>query len=323
MTGRYVSTLVMTLAVAMLPALAAGQATEAVSKKAAAARGERLTIALISEDQTRSQEWTKPFMVAAFEDQLLRAGRFRVLSRSELAAVVKEQTLSASGFVDPALAVKIGKAASANYVIVVKQIGYVLEKRPLRKSLLTLNMQAQVIDTQSAELIHSTTYSDKFEVGSSGLGQAAVGLVRPNNAPPSVAEPVLTEPYRQSVERFATSFTSEVASIVPLDAIIAAVLGTRIAITGGAELGIREGAEFELLEEGEEIKVGDTVLGSATKLIGRVKVTKVEPKLAWVTLMKTYNEAEREDPSPVLAKVLKGQLARMVRVTTPAKGGGQ
>jgi curli biogenesis system outer membrane secretion channel CsgG len=85
---------------------AAAQATDAVAQRAASQRGGRLTIALISEDHTGKHEWTKPFMTAAFEDKLLAAGRFRVLSRSELDAVMAEQKISVSGFVPGGITVR-------------------------------------------------------------------------------------------------------------------------------------------------------------------------------------------------------------------------
>lgn len=284
---------------------AAAQATDAVAKRAAAARGERLTIALISEDHTGKQEWTKPFMTAAFEDKLLAAGRFRILSRSELEAVMTEQKIAVSGFVDPAQAVRIGKAASANYVVVVKQLGHEQERTTFPPGAkVTLNLQAQVIDTETAELVHSETYGESYRIG--GLGKWF------ENQAEAAREPAVTKPYRESVEKFASAFTVKVAAAVPLDAIVAAVTGGRIAITGGAEVGLREGAEFDIIEEGEPIRVGGQILGYDSKTIGRVKVTKVEPKLAWVELVRTFDDGGKEDVTPMVSKIKQGQLARMV-----------
>src|SRR4051812_6419511 len=247
-------------------ASARAQAPEAVSRRAQAARGEKLTIALIPEDHTQGNEWTKPYLTAAFEDKLLAAGRFRVLSRTELAAILKEQRLSATGFVDPASAVKIGKAASASYVVVVKQLGYVRQKSAFAAEQVTVNVQAQVIDTVSSELIHSKSYSDKIKL--EGNWQGVLRDPKTTTAPPP------DKPYRAAVDKIAEDFTQELATMVPIDAIIAAVSGPRIAISGGGELGIREGVEFEVIDEGEPIKVGDKILGYDSKKIGRLRVTK-------------------------------------------------
>lgn len=288
-----------------LATTAAAQATDAVARRAAAARGARLTIALIAEDQTGERDWTKPFMTAAFEDKLLAAGRFRVLSRSELDAVLAEQKMAVSGFVDPAQAVRIGKAASANYVVVVKQLGHEQERTVLPPGVkVTLNLQAQVIDTETAELVYSETYGKSYRI---------TGIIDWfEDQAKAARKPEVTRPYREAVENFATAFAAKVAAAVPLEAIVATVTGGRIAITGGAEVGLRAGAEFDIIEEGPEIVVAGQLLGHDSKTIGRVKVTKVDPKLAWVEVVRTFDDGGKEDATPDVSKIQPGHLARMV-----------
>ncbi len=302
MNTRLQKPMLVAAALLAFAAPAAAQATDAVAARAA--RGGRLTIALISEDHTGKHEWTKPFMTAAFEDKLLAAGRFRVLSRSELDAVMAEQKISVSGFVDPAAAVRIGKAASANYVVVVKQLGNEQERTVIPPGTkITLNLQAQVIDTETAELVASESFGDSYRI--TGLGDWF------KDQKTAAQAPEVTRPYRTSIDKFAAGFTTKVAAAVPLDAVVAAVTGGRIAITGGAEVGLREGTEFEIIEEGEPIRVGGEILGYDSRTVGRVRVTKVEPKLAWVQIVKTFDDAGKDDPAPDAAKIKVGMLARM------------
>ena len=113
-------------------------------------------------------------MVAAFEDRLLAAGRFRVLSRTELDAILAEHKLSVSGLIDPTLAVKVGKAASANYVVS-QQLGMDVERSRFRipgvpletnigRNKVNLNLQAQVMDTESTEIVHSQSLTKSIEL---------------------------------------------------------------------------------------------------------------------------------------------------------------
>ncbi len=289
------------------------QAREAVAKRAAS--GEKLGIALIPVDQTGQNEWAKPLMSAAFEDALLTAGRFRVLTRTELNAVKSEQILSASGMIDPAKAVALGKGLAANYVLVVRQLALDSQKQTSAVNTATkrvlgfgrdrttynVNLQAQVIDAETTEVVQSESFNEVIEFSTTIVqGQ------------PTSTDPKVTAPYRAALDKFAKSFTSKIASAVPLDALVALASGGRIAITGGSEVGTREGAEFEIIEEGEPIRVGGQIIGYDSKTIGRAKVNKVEPKLAWVQLLKTFDDSGKEDPSPVVAKVKQGMLARMV-----------
>jgi hypothetical protein len=294
-------------------ATAGAQAAGAVAKRAAS--GEKLSIALIPVDQTNRNEWTKALINAAFEDALLKAGRFRVLSRTELAAVKSEQILSTSGLIDPAKAVALGKGVAANYVIVVRQLALDETKSSnpvtsftrglginVDRSTTTynINLQAQVIDTETTEVVHSDSFNEVLQLSRTVINNQSM-----------TTDPKITAPYRQAVDKFAGAFTTTIAATVPLDAVVAAVTGNRIAINGGAEVGLREGNEFDIIEEGDPIRVGGEIIGYDSKTVGRVRVTKVEPKLAWVQLVKTFDDSGKDDAAPNIAKIKVGMLARM------------
>src|SRR4051812_15983322 len=85
---------------ALLATTADAQATESLQNKATS--NAKLRIALVVGDVTRTNTRDSgPNIRAAFEDAMLRAGRFVTLSR-EAGALEKEQRLAASGAVDPA-----------------------------------------------------------------------------------------------------------------------------------------------------------------------------------------------------------------------------
>ena len=52
-----------------------------------------------------------------FVTELVKSGRFRVVEREQLAALMQEKNLSISGDVDPKTAVRIGKLLGVNYLL--------------------------------------------------------------------------------------------------------------------------------------------------------------------------------------------------------------
>ena len=289
---------------------ASGQANESIAARSKKA-GSKLSIALVSIDQ--SHAWTKPVMTASFEDALLKAGRFKVLSRSELDAVMGEQHLSTTGMIDPASAVKLGKAMAANYVLVVKQLT-IDAKQGMnaaatifgigkKTTTYTLNLQAQVLDTESTELVQSESFTKTIELSAKIMGSQQ-----------TEQDPSITGPYKAALDEFATSFTTKLAATLPLEALVVMVRDAKnIALNVGMDLGLRPGSLFELVEEGEPIKgPGGEVLGYDSHVVGLVKVVRVEAKLTWTELVKTVGRDGTEDAMPDVAKVKQYLVAKMV-----------
>lgn len=52
-----------------------------------------------------------------FVTELVKSGKFRVIEREQLAALMEEKNLTLSGDVDPATAVKVGKLLGVNYLL--------------------------------------------------------------------------------------------------------------------------------------------------------------------------------------------------------------
>ena len=56
-------------------------------------------------------------MQDVFVTELVKSGKFRVVEREQLAALMQEKNLTLSGDVDPATAVRIGKLLGVNYLL--------------------------------------------------------------------------------------------------------------------------------------------------------------------------------------------------------------
>lgn len=56
-------------------------------------------------------------MQDVFVTELVKSGRFRVVEREQLAALMQEKNLALSGDIDPSTAVKVGKLLGVNYLL--------------------------------------------------------------------------------------------------------------------------------------------------------------------------------------------------------------
>ena len=95
-----------------------------------------------------------------FVTELVKSGKFRVVEREQLAALMEEKNLTLSGDIDPATAVKVGKLLGVNYLLT----GAVTEfgntdvsgggfgvSAGKRKFVAALN--ARLIDTSTGEIV--------------------------------------------------------------------------------------------------------------------------------------------------------------------------
>lgn len=304
-----VGALVVAALVVCTASSAFAQASEALAARSQKTGG-KLTIALIPIDAKNN--WTKPIMAASFEDSLMKAGRFKVLSRSQLDAVMAEQHLGTEGLVDPTQAVKIGKALAANYVLVVKQLSIDSKKSVSavtsftgfgkKKTTYTLNLQAQVMDAETTELVQSESFTKVIELSATVL-----------EGKQTEEDPSVTGPYKSALDEFAGAFTTKLAAALPLEALVVMVRDAKnIALGVGTDAGLRVGTEFELFEEGQPIKApnGD-ILGYDSRKVAVVKVSRVEAKLTWAELLTTFAADGTAESTPDVGKVKQYLVAKM------------
>ena len=105
-----------TLCAVLLAALVVPVLANAAGDKAAKPR-----IAVLEFKNKADNQWWYHGGAAAAQDvfvtELVKSGKFRVVEREQLAALMQEKGLSLSGDVDPKTAVKIGKLLGVNYLL--------------------------------------------------------------------------------------------------------------------------------------------------------------------------------------------------------------
>src|SRR5687768_3582418 len=110
---KRISTLV--LCAALLLAVAA------VSAAPLAAAGDKPRIAVLEFKNKADNQWWYSGGAEAAQDvfvtELVKSGKFRVVEREQLAALMQEKNLALSGDLDPATAVRAGKLLGVHYLL--------------------------------------------------------------------------------------------------------------------------------------------------------------------------------------------------------------
>jgi curli biogenesis system outer membrane secretion channel CsgG len=95
--------------------------TVAVSVASAADKSEKPRIAVLEFKSKADNQWWYSSGATAMQDvfvtELVKSGKFRVVEREQLAALMDEKNLAISGDIDPSTAVKIGKLLGVNYLL--------------------------------------------------------------------------------------------------------------------------------------------------------------------------------------------------------------
>lgn len=211
--------------------------------------------------------------------------KFRVLSRDKgtLNALIDEQNFAQSDFAKGDAADK-GELSNANYLILptVTDFKFYRSHKALpnfdskfkRTDSGLLLVSAQMLDTTTGQIV--TTFSLK----SSFVTKSAIVNAK-GGRPSSV---YFTKMAKDVSGKLATQF---VAQVYPMKVIKRTANGQLI-INRGQDGGLKKGDKLVVFSAGEELIDPDTgeSLGSSEEYIGEVSVTRINPKITYVKIIK-------------------------------------
>ena len=149
-------------AVAMAVAFAAVASVAPV-----AAQDSKPRIAVLEFKNKADNQWWYSGGAEAAQDvfvtELVKSGRFRVVEREQLAALMQEKNLALSGDIDPSTAVKAGKLLGVKYLLTGAVTEYGAQETGAHgayrvgfsagKKTFTAAMNARIIDTDTGEIV--------------------------------------------------------------------------------------------------------------------------------------------------------------------------
>lgn len=246
-------------------------------------------------------------------NQLVNEGTYRVIERSALDKVIKEQNFSNSDRANTATAAKIGALLGTDVIIVgdVTQFGrddknyggggggghwgsYGLGGLGLHKAKAVVEVTARMVDVNTGEILASVTgHGESKRSSSDMLGGGASGWAGGGGhldmGSSNFSQSILGEAVKQSVDQLATNLDAKsptlpapeapkVAAPPPLDGLVADATGDEIIVNVGSSAGVKVGDKLAITRVSRTIK--DPVTGKPLKTIespvGFITITSVD-----------------------------------------------
>jgi hypothetical protein len=197
----------------------------------------------------------------------LQTGRFRLIERTQLAAVLKEAAFEQNGLVDEATAVTLGRQLGATYVLVGSYSGALAHAAEVQEHLFGKDTRVDFYPAKLEVRLRLVRTED-------GTIQEPILLTATAKAPQASAA------FELLMEDFTRALEHELALRYPLNGYVVRVLsGQELLCDLGREQGVREGDVFTLLATGEEAihpVTGKPVPGER-KVLGELLVTDAGP----------------------------------------------
>ncbi len=225
--------------------------------------------------------------------ELVKSGRYRVIEREQLAAIMQEKHLSLSGDIDPKTAVKFGKMLGVEYLIAgaVTELGVTdrganvpggllrgLPSVNVRSQKAEAALDARAFSTSTGEIVWADSARDETSDASVyvfGAGGGANDRGKVDKLMRPVVQKLASSFSKADVKSSGLGGASDASGI---SGKIANVDGGTIYVNVGSEAGVKEGDEFNVMRVGKQIKDPDTgeVLGAEESKVGRVRITAVK-----------------------------------------------
>jgi TolB-like protein len=252
-------------AVSVLPATASAVSTKTnlliVTKKydpnTLTQVGSRLAVAVLPFDTDKNAAHQKDAVTNEMINELVGLRRFKVIERSAIDKIVAEQKMQASGFVDDRSAVKLGKIAGADALV----IGSVTSAGK------NIKISARLVDVETAEtLIAQDVTADNESQEAIDAAIANVATLLYNELPIIEGDIIKVDPDELYID------------------------------IGGLN-GVRKGTKCVVFRQGESIKhpISGEILGKKVTRLGEIIVIQVQEKFATVKPIETEQDIQVGD----------------------------
>jgi len=215
--------------------------------------------------------------------ELVKSGKYRVMERTALEQIMKEQNLGQTGAVTPQTAAEVGKLLGVELAIIgsVTEFGYKkgdtginLKQKGLgfgvESASASVGIDVRFTNTTTGEIIAAENVRKEETKRGLKIDTNKLGFKNQNE----FDESVVGKATRKAIEEIMGKIDSQMKAM-PWQAKIIKVTGTTVIINSGAEAGVHVGDVFAVYSKGEELIDPDTglSLGSEDTKIGEIGVT--------------------------------------------------
>lgn len=259
-----------------------------INSSAAGLKGLKKRVAVFEfEDKTshRVRWWTGQPVGRGMADMLITAlvesGKYKVIERTELEHVMKEQGLGQSGMVTQESAAKVGKLLGVELAVVGSVTEFGHQKGGVsgrikgfgigvKKLSATVGVDVRFVNTTTGEILSAK--SARAEKSSRGLSVKTPKVSFGNRK--DFDDSLVGKACREAIENIQKMIDEQMDNL-PWQGKIVKAGRSSIIINAGSTSGIEVGMEFVVYSPGEELIDPDTglSLGSEEERLGRIKVT--------------------------------------------------
>ena len=223
--------------------------------------------------QTQAPARTRPLgenLIQRIDMAYFRTGRFKVIERKQLNAILKEGAFQNKGMVDDATAVTLGKQLGAKYVIVGSYNG-------------TMARAAEIQEHVFSKDTRQEFFPAKLEVRLRMVNTEDGSILEPLLLSASAKDPQRSQAFELLMEDFTRVLEHELAVRYPLNGYLIKCLSDREALADlGRSQGVTEGDVFLVLENGPDVvhPVTGRVIPGERKVVGEMVVADAGPESA-------------------------------------------
>ena len=212
--------------------------------------------------------------------ELVKSGKFRVIERERLEALLKEQDLGKTGIITPESAAQIGKILGVELAVfgAVTEMGNKSGSKDLKLDGIGLNLgknsvvmaiDLRIVNTSTGEILAAENIRKKKSGVSGGVRLKGMNFSDKDKFDDSIYGKVA----RKVVERVVKLLT-ESAADMPWSAKVITFNQNKVYINSGKQDGIQIGKAFKVFRPGEALIDPDTGLnlGSVEQEVGTIKV---------------------------------------------------
>ena len=202
------------------------------------------------------------------------AGAYRVLERTQMGAVLREQGFQNIA-VDSGQAVELGKLSGADYTLVGKVTIAVVETNPTSATIETIGSALGIsgISKKADRFVHKFKgkIGLEYRLVDNKTGEIVIAkTIEGNKSGSSVADA-----FHNACKKAAEDFLHDLDSVNPFRARIVEISDSSIYIDQGSESGIRVGDILTVVRETSPIVVNGKIVGMKQVTVGKVKVIEV------------------------------------------------
>lgn len=256
----------------------------AIPGQAAAQAAAKPRIAVLAFQNNSTWSWWGDNLGGAAADematQLVQTGKFTVVERAQLGAILGEQDLGASGRIAPGTAAKIGKVLGVQLLLTGSITQFSIERKSAAFKGIggtyanaESKMDVRLIDAETGEILAVAVGQGNKRM----VGGRYNNIAAERTFDQGAAQEALRPAVEQAVAKIAAQGDAYKAAVptAPTGQITGAK-GASFYINRGQNAGVKVGQQFEVLRVTDEIKDADgRVLDKVIEKVGVIEVTQV------------------------------------------------